>query len=210
MKTHAQVELKKLDDGHNIFDELDQFLKEKEEQKQQQRKQTKDASEIAVSGDVYTYQTPKRKGAHRQIKRSHDVPSTPVVSNKRTIEPTAAPPTLFAFSSSSSVTTTTLTMASALGSHSPNEWSHTVTQLAIHPLRSSGTSIPPLMLPFSQHAIPGVSFPFSSTWHSGMALEGGPYALSPSGTSFGTLEAASALLGLSTYSNEESGEVASV
>lgn len=207
MKTHAQVELKKLDDGHNIFDELDRFLKEKEDQKQQQTKKT---SEIAVSGDVYTYETPKQKGARRQIKRSRDVRSTPIVSNKGTIEPTEAPPTLFAFSSSSSVTTTTLTMASALGSYSPKEWSHTVTQLALHPLRSSGTSIPPLMLPFSKHAIPGVSFPFSSTWHSGMALEGGPYALSPNGASFGTLEAASALLGLSTYSNEESGEVASV
>lgn len=43
-----------------------------------------------------------------------------------------------------------------------------------------------------------------------MALEGGPYALSPNGSSFGTLEAASALLGLSTSSNEESDDIAAV
>jgi hypothetical protein len=203
VKTHAQVELKKLDGGFNIFDELDEFLGEQNEGTQDREEEEEQDEGFSVNENIY--ETPKRKCIRRQPKKKVVPPtspcwspSTPIASNKSSVKATVAPtpPAFLTFSSSSSMTTTLA--ASALARHPPHQWSHPMTRLALHPLLTSAGAFPSSLFPLSHQTMAGVSFPFSNFQHPVSSSTSSLFATSPYGATFGAFEAANALLGLST------------
>ncbi|KAG7340173.1 hypothetical protein IV203_037255 [Nitzschia inconspicua] len=104
--------------------------------------------------------------------------------------------------------TTTWTTESSLPRPPSHQWYQPMTRLAFQPFLASGSGVvPSSLLNFSQPAMAGVAFPFSTVQQPADAsLGNGPFALSPLGTGFGAIEAANALMGLSTSDSGDGSE----
>jgi hypothetical protein len=206
VKTHAQVELKKLDGGFNIFEELDDYLQEENGEADALEEDASSSGEENFKENLEP-KTPrhrfkgktKRLCYIRETKKPARSPATPIASNRSASSYSAvvAPSSMLAFSSSSSITTTTLT-ASSLARLPHRHLSRA--RIALHPLLAPSRGFLSTMLPISYPGVEGASFQFSGIRHPTASLESSFLAPSPKGSGFGAFEAANTLLGLSAAS----------
>lgn len=211
MKTHAQVELSKLDNGVDIFEELDEFLLEMEEEDELENEVPyDDEKKKAPKRKTPKQKTPKNKKTPKAAKRvassfilspvdlTKNNDKTPVISNRSSTVP--CPPTL-SFSSSSSVITSTMT-TSTFGHFLPRH--HLARSMGASGFQSLSAAPTdgrpssyhlPLNVAASQQAPNAAPTVYPSRY---VAMLNG---VAPTGSIFGIYEAANALLFLSTSHN---------